>query len=522
MAAHLLKLKYFRCLTHAKQQHVFKQVVADNVPFTSVLSNPQYVSMTTNSQTKEKPASAEGKTEKAGAVTKVEEEPDEIDLYREKYIPITRRTLIRRVIEEKNCLTVQEQRKFDEFAIALDSAIVQEYHGVLNELKTLFDPVNPDKDTLPSQRFTRTERLDNEFWLLQKLEDVMEKANFYRLSEDTVNKALKPHTTQGIRVKVDRNEYNILSMWILGKEIKPSSIPWYKSLFSKKKDTKIPKPEYLKRVVVICRLKGDPKIMLKCFKEIPAKSLEMLLPTGRTSMTHTDKLLLASSTAVGLSTVVGEAMLFSAYNKLYFMNLVIPTVLASLLLGTVALSNYTNKSMRYLEDLHRISYFKTVANNRGFLALMVDRAQDETFKEALIVYMCILSHRPPGARQEDTGYYQMVIAELGGATEKVINKWAEDWVARVTGVRVEFDCSEAVHLMKNLGILREHKNKLSVLPLEAAIKNLPRQPFSVIVRANEVALNEGMDRDEFLESQKQYKQEDIRSKKYGWFSRFFS
>lgn len=108
----------------------------------------------------------------------------------------------------------------------------------------------------------------------------------------------------------------------------------------------------------------------------------------------------------------------------------------------------------------------------------------------------------------------------GGATEDVINKWAEDWVAKVTGVRVEFDSSEAVQLLRNLGILREHKDKLSVLPLEAAIKNLPRQPFSVIVRANEIALNEGLDRDEFLESQKQYKQEDLRSKKYGWFSRF--
>lgn len=54
---------------------------------------------------------------------------------REKYIPITRRTLIRRIIEERDLLTPLEQRKFDEFAVALDSAIVQEYHGVLNDLK---------------------------------------------------------------------------------------------------------------------------------------------------------------------------------------------------------------------------------------------------------------------------------------------------------------------------------------------------------------------------------------------------
>ncbi|XP_048750312.1 transmembrane protein 143-like [Ostrea edulis] len=526
MAAHFLKLKHLQCLRQTKQQHVFKQissVVADRAPLISVLSKPQFVSMTTSSQTKEKEnpdSAAVRKTDYKAEVTQVEQEPDEIDLYREKYIPITRRTLIRRIIEEKNLLTAQEQRKFDEFAIALDSAIVQEYHGVLNELKTLFDPVNPDKDTMPSQRFTRTERLDNEFWLLQKLEDVMEKANFHKLSDDTVTKALQEHTNQGIRVKVDKDQYNKLSMWILGKEVVPVSVPWYKSLFSKKSEPKKPKPEYLKRVVVICRLKGDHKIMLKCFKEVPATSLEMLLPSGRTRMSVGDKLLLAGSTAVGLFTVVGEVTLFLAYSKLYFMNLVLPTVLASLLTGTMVLFNYTTKSKKYLEDLHRISYFKTVANNRGFLALMVDRAQDETFKEALIVYLCILSHRPPGARQEDTGYYQMVIAELGGTTEEVINKWAEDWVVKVTGIPVEFDSSEAVQLLRNLGILKEHKDRLSVLPLEAAIKNLPRQPFSVIVRANEVSLNEGMDRDEFLESERQYKRDDVKSMKYGWFSRF--
>lgn len=102
----------------------------------------------------------------------------------------------------------------------------------------------------------------------------------------------------------------------------------------------------------------------------------------------------------------------------------------------------------------------------------------------------------------------------------MINKWAEDWVVKVTGIPVEFDSSEAVQLLRNLGILKEHKDRLSVLPLEAAIKNLPRQPFSVIVRANEVSLNEGMDRDEFLESERQYKRDDVKSMKYGWFSRF--
>ena len=54
---------------------------------------------------------------------------------REKFIPITRRSLIRHLLEKDNFLNDEEKRKFEDFALALDSAIVNKYHGVLQELK---------------------------------------------------------------------------------------------------------------------------------------------------------------------------------------------------------------------------------------------------------------------------------------------------------------------------------------------------------------------------------------------------
>ena len=62
-------------------------------------------------------------------------------------------------------------------------------------LQTLFDPLNPDKETITSRQWNRRERLDNEFWLIQKLGGIMEKANFYAIPKTTVTKALAEHST---------------------------------------------------------------------------------------------------------------------------------------------------------------------------------------------------------------------------------------------------------------------------------------------------------------------------------------
>lgn len=67
--------------------------------------------------------------------------------------------------------------------------------------QSLFDPINPDKDTVKTRAWTRRERLDNEFWLIQKLAAIMEKANFQELPRSQVEKALAEHAAgEGVMV----------------------------------------------------------------------------------------------------------------------------------------------------------------------------------------------------------------------------------------------------------------------------------------------------------------------------------
>ncbi len=47
--------------------------------------------------------------------------------------------MMRHLMTEKNFLTDAEFKKFEPFALALDSAIVNRYHGLLEELKVNYE-----------------------------------------------------------------------------------------------------------------------------------------------------------------------------------------------------------------------------------------------------------------------------------------------------------------------------------------------------------------------------------------------
>lgn len=60
--------------------------------------------------------------------------PSEEEGFVERFIPISRRSLVRELMEE-DFLLESEKKQFEKFATALDAAIVNQYHGNLAELK---------------------------------------------------------------------------------------------------------------------------------------------------------------------------------------------------------------------------------------------------------------------------------------------------------------------------------------------------------------------------------------------------
>jgi hypothetical protein len=94
---------------------------------------------------------------------------------------------------------------------------------------------------------------------------------------------------------------------LIGKEKPKANLPFYsKFMFWKKSVPKDSGPTYYKRVVVAIRLKGNQKLLLKAFKEVPINNLEMLIPDGRIMISKFDKSLLAVSAFFALSSVLAK------------------------------------------------------------------------------------------------------------------------------------------------------------------------------------------------------------------------
>ena len=336
--------------------------------------------------------------------------------------------------------------------------------------------MDPDKDTIRTKRsLTKKEMLDNEYWLLQKVEKLLDKSNYFKIPKSQLGKLLKDHDMLGLRVSVDPSDYEILRIWTRGKEMVKRSPLQRAVLFLRKyvgREVEVLSQVYT-RVFVAVRSKSEKKLHLKVFKEVPCDKLEYLLPDGKIEMSKFDKSFLATSVLVGASTLALKSLPVLADYKVQWTWLGLG--LAGLV-GARAWIGYKNKRNQYLVNLATTLYYKTVSNNRGVLTLLADRAQDEEFKEAILAYTFLLSPRNrrgvPGTVHTDLP----PVYDTPASLQERIN----DWLSKTFGLTdVHFDTEDALNKLDDLGLLIRHEPEgtLSVHGIEDAVAVLPTPSY---------------------------------------------
>ena len=264
---------------------------------------------------------------------------------------------------------------------------IKDVYNYVNVFQALYDPLNPDKETLVVKNYSKEEQNHCESKLLDKLSLLLEKASFYELPKASVEDSLKEHDAgHGVLVSVDSKKYDVLRIWVIGKELEPvEQRPWYERPYHMASNWVFPveQVERYKRVVVAVRPKKQIKLHLKSFKDIRCPNMEYLLPDGKIRMTQFDRRVLMGTLAIGMTSIVVKLVSFLADYKIDSMYI---AVAIAGVVGLRALTLYKNKRNSYLVNLSRVLYFKSIANNRALLTLVVDRAEDETFKGCLLAY----------------------------------------------------------------------------------------------------------------------------------------
>lgn len=396
---------------------------------------------------------------------------------RDRFIPYRKSELIDLLCDE-GTLATEHRDQFRAFSRVLESLYHFDFHSKLEKMKSHYFPFNPDRDTKTKRLFDKAALDENEEALMAELTEVLNGANYERVTEAELQKALEEESLFRISLVVDFGDFSRIVLFRRGDVVKKAEL---KRFFRKNLMLDVPTFE---RVVLLVRFKDrahfeakskkaqkkwaelpfEPgSVVLKLFKDVPKADLEMLFPNTETKMRPRDWALLLTPGLIGGFTVllkaavsIGIAMTLVwslLKNKLEEGDVPVAhpglspeeaAALAGAAMAVIGIGGFMvkqwlkfkNRKIFFMKTLADNLYFKNLDNNEGVLHHVIDGAEEEECKEALLAYYFLLKHPE-------------------GLTEAQLDDTIEGWLEAKHEVRVDFEVDDGLAKLHKLGLTVE-------------------------------------------------------------------
>jgi hypothetical protein len=381
---------------------------------------------------------------------------------RQQYIPISRSRIKKELLtnwELKN----DEVAKLQNLATMLEAIWHHDCHHALEELKSLYEDMDPD--TEEQVEMSGRERF------LEVLEESLKDGNWEEISEKEIQDALDGEDILPISLDVRFDELKVMKLYKLGEK------PIYdvrKTHFGfRTKDVEIDTFSQVIQVIEFQKrewFESDKKRMrhypgdadangihLRLFRTVPKLDLETIFPNTTPLMRNLDKIKIAAPLIGG---VVGIAMKFG---PLLFGGEQAGTgiaVLGGLLsaLGSYILKTYLayqKTREKFQTQVSKDMYFKGQANNSAVLNMIVDLGEEQEVKEALLAYAFL--------------YYEIDVQH----NEESLDQKIEEWLLERFAVDIDFEVDDALAKLEKMKLLSTDENGiLSVVAIEDGLKIL--------------------------------------------------
>lgn len=374
-----------------------------------------------------------------------------------------KRQLIRACVEE-----APDPDRFRELCRLLEATVHHRHRRRLESLEELYAPVDPDADTVDKEQDADGEGL-------QRLEDglveLLEEADFEEISREQVHRALEESALLNVHMQVDLDEYERVLFYGRGADRRRETVSNWLGL----RERQLEFTNY-ERVVVYVRRKaagdGESPVVMKMFRNVPEHDIEMLLPEPAVKMRTRDRLFVGVPAVISggllLTTKAGPQLLLLGALVAFWLglrdrevNLDQRTVLASLM-GLLAVGGFIwrqvdkfrSRKMELLKDISERLYFKSLDNGAGVIHHLLDEAEDQECREAILALF--LLHEADGA-----------------LTREELDERAEKWIDEHTGRDVDFEVRDALDKLVEIRVLEQDADdRLSVVPLGEALERL--------------------------------------------------
>lgn len=341
---------------------------------------------------------------------------------RENFIPVSQQSLRDR-LTKPDCWAAGQNTNANTFFRYLNYWRRQQYTARLSELVTAYEPFSPDSDTLVTRTFRPDEIVTMRKRVMTDLRWMLKHANYTQIPNDQF-KVLTEGSDYGLELEVDLNVFEEIEIHYRGRTTKTSKRRSKKGFYLRTEDFDIPvfqrlcivfklKP-FETRVQEVMKAKGfdrekaerqveklrkmlppqvqDSNLYVKVFKNIPQADLEMVFPNTRIKFRLFDKLRLTTTAGGGIG-----AGAFGAAGKIAVLSAnPVGAVIAAVGLGGVVfrqVMNVVNTKNKYMVTMAQSLYFHAMADNRGAMTKLADRAAEEDVKEEMLLYAVLAKER---------------------------------------------------------------------------------------------------------------------------------
>jgi hypothetical protein len=395
----------------------------------------------------------------------------------EHYIPFDKEFLLDQQLAEY----AGDEKQAEDFKKLFD--IVEHYFhyeafNLIRNLKQNYAAFDPDMH--PKERTTFMGK-SNFSLFKETLLKVLDRGNYSRVSQETLDKAFQDSDLIGLKLAIDLDMYEDYELYVRGQHTATETVSKF---FFWKKEIAV---EYYDRVMIylkyhdadhykekkmpLDKMPLDPgSIVLKIFKRVPKNDLETIFPNAVPMMSLTDKLLLWVPGLVGgislLSAKVIPALIKmqAAYESGETIDLL--NSKTSLNQGLIALgilgaylfrqyNNFVNKKIKYAKMLSDSLYFKNLGNNSGAFYSLLNSSEEEVLKETILAYSFLNRSETP-------------------LTATELDHQIESWFKTKHHTDLDFDVHEALMKLKNSGLATESHGKWDVIPLDEALVRIDK------------------------------------------------
>jgi hypothetical protein len=371
-----------------------------------------------------------------------------------RFIPFRRSDIVAMCIKEER-LDADARSKFQQACINIEQAFQQEFHDLKQQIKEAYAPLDPDADTRLMIEF-RKDSSSTE--LASVLQRVLDRANYEKVTEKDLHKALGASSLFQVRLYVDMEDFEEVLLYTRGASTREETLRELFGLWSRK-------VQFINydRVLLYIRFKDDldassalgdcqgGSTMLKLFQNVPAADLEMLFPNIRVGMRLLDKVIMGVPALVSgglvLTTKMGTTLVLLGSLFGFWLGLSSQPVefnkatLLVLLAGLGALggylwkqfSNFRNRKLKYTQALTENLYFKLLDNNAGVLFRLLDDAEESECKESMLAYYFLL-------------------AQGESMTSADLDQLIEAWFAQHWQCQLNFEIDDALDKLQNLNL----------------------------------------------------------------------